>query len=298
MIAKLNALRRETQGVFLLIQDAAAFKVAFLVTLHKINGEILLIPQPAIKIFLLTIALKKYIIIVKKLYYRQMKGKNGTNMKKIICLILTFACVFGLASCGGAKEFIELVNSSEPTTINTVTSFNDGERKLEGKFETVIDGSDFELTYSFQRYTVPGENDDPEAFLTTEEGVIYYKDGKYSKDGETWVTEVPDAVTNQVKLSFDKKNLGDYTVSPDGKTLTANVTSEQAEAMLGINVEATDTVEIIIRHDGTYLRSIQVYYTTDKAESVTISTSYSYLPVSEPEAPEAEGGETGGTETE
>lgn len=203
--------------------------------------------------------------------------------------MLALTCVIGLTSCTrDAKKFIELVNASEPTKISTVTSINDGERKLAGKFETVIDGSNFELAYSFQRYTVPGENDDPDAFLTTEEGTVYYKDGKYSKDGETWFSEAPDAVTRQVKFAFDAKNLGDYTISKDGKTLTASVTSEQAEAMLGINVEATESVEITIQHDGTYLRSIQVYYTTENAESVSISTSYSYLPVSEYESPEAE----------
>ena len=208
-------------------------------------------------------------------------------MKKIICLILALTCVFGLTSCTrDAKKFIKLINESQPTKISTVTSINDGERKFSGKFETTIDGSDFELTYSFQRYTIPGENDDPDAFLTTEEGTVYYKDGKYSNDGETWFTDAPDAAARQVKFAFDAKNLGDYTISKDGTTLKASVTSEQAEAMLGVNVEATDVVEITIKHDGTYLRSIEVYYTTENAESVTISTSYSYLPVVEPETPE------------
>ena len=207
-------------------------------------------------------------------------------MKKIICLILALACVFSLFSCGNVNSFIDIVNESAPTKILTVTSLNDGERKLTGRFETLIDGSDFELSYSYQRYTVPGENPDPESLLTTEEGVIYYKDGKYSKDGENWVTEIPDAATQQVKLAFDKKNLGDYKISKDGKTLTASVTSEQAEAMLGINVGATDVVEITIKHDGTYLRSIEIYYVTANAEAITISTSYSYIPVGQPEEPE------------
>ena len=208
-------------------------------------------------------------------------------MKKIVCLILTLACVFGLSSCKGkAKNFIELVNASEPIQINTVISINDGERTLPGKFNTVIDGSDFELTYSYQRYTVPGESDDPDQFVTTVEGVVYYKDGKYSTDGETWFTEMPDAAAQQVKFAFNVKNLGEYTISKDGKTLTANVTSEEAEAMLGINVEAAESVEIIIQHDGTYLRSIDVSYTTEKSKSVTISTSYSYIPKNQPEPQE------------
>ncbi len=210
-------------------------------------------------------------------------------MKKIICLILALTCVLGLVSCTrDAKQFIELVNASEPTKIITVTSFNDGERKMPGKFETVIDGSNFELNYSFQRYTVPGENNDPDAFLTTEEGTVYYKDGKYSKDGETWFTDAPDVAARQVKFAFDAKNLGEYVISNEGKTLTTSVTSEQAEAMLGVNVEAAEAVEITIKHDGTYLRSIEVYYTTANGATVSISTSYSYLPTAEPEAPETE----------
>lgn len=217
-------------------------------------------------------------------------------MKKIICLILALCCVFSLVSCDrDAKKFIELVNASQPTKILTITSFNDGERKLTGKFDTTIDGNDFELTYNYQRYTTPAEGiaaNDPEGFLTTEEGTIYYKGGKYSEDGENWVTEIPDAAAQQVKFAFDAKNLGDYTISKDGKTLTASVTSEQAEAMLGINVAATENVEITIQHDGTYLRSVQIYYITDNAEAVDISTSYSYIPVAATEQPEAEAPET------
>jgi len=243
-------------------------------------------------ISLLTFDIKEYIIIIKKLCNKQMKGKKGTNMKKIICLILALACVFGLASCTrDAKKFIEIVNASQPTRINTTTTFNDGERTLEGTFDTLIDGSNFELVYNFQRYTVPGENNDPEAFLTTEEGTVYYKDGKYSEDGETWFSEIPDAATRQVKFALDAKRLGDYTISKDGKTLTASVTSEDAEAMFGINVDATEYVELIIKHDGTYLRSIEIYYATETAKSVSVSTSYSYLPVAQPENPETEGEE-------
>ncbi len=204
--------------------------------------------------------------------------------------------MLGLASCSrGVGNFVELVNESEPTKISTVTSFNDGERTLSGQFETIIDGSDFELTYSYQRYATPAEGVekmDPDNFVTTDEGTVYYKDGKYSKDGEEWFSAAPDAATKQIKFSISRKNLGDYTVSKDGKTITATVTSEQAEAMLGVNVEAVEDVEITIKHDGTYLRSIQVYYVTENAEAVTISTSYSYISASEPELPESEESKT------
>jgi predicted RNA-binding protein YlqC (UPF0109 family) len=129
--------------------------------------------------------------------------------------------------------------------------------------------------------------DNPDGYIKTLSGTVYYKDGKYSTDNENWTTEAPDETTMQVKLNLTKKNLGKYKVSKDGKTLTATTTAEQASKMLGVTISANSDVEIVIKHDGTSLRSIVVSYSTENAEYVEISTSYSYNKVvEEPETEE------------
>jgi hypothetical protein len=211
-------------------------------------------------------------------------------MKRIISILLAIICVFSLASCGEADDVISIVNSSRPTKITTQTTYNTENDKLVGSFVTTINGSDSELVYEYQRYATVEEGvaeDNPDEYIKTLSGTVYYKDGKYSTDNENWTTEAPDATTMQVKLNLTEKNLGKYTVSKDGKTLTATTTAEKASKILGVSISATADVKIVIKHDGTSLRSISVSYSTENAEYVEISTSYSYNKVVE-EEPETE----------
>ncbi len=204
-------------------------------------------------------------------------------MKKFICLLIALTCVLGLISCGDDKAdgFIKLVNASAPTKITTLTSINDGEETLNGKYETVIDGQNSEMSYRYERYATVEEAAD--SYIKTVQGTVYYKNGLYSEDGENWVVATPDAVANQVALNLTSKQLGDYTISKDGKTLTTTVTSEQAEKLLGVDVNASDDkVAITVVHNGKYLSTVTVAYTTETA-SVTIDTSYTYNTVSSAE---------------
>lgn len=208
-------------------------------------------------------------------------------MKRIISVLLVVICVFSLFSCGEADDVISIVNSSKPTKITTQTTYNSENDTLVGSFVTTVNGSDSELVYEYQRYATVEEGvsaDDPDAYIKTLSGVVYYKDGKYSTDNENWTTEAPDATAMQVKLNLTEKNLGNYKVSKDGKTLTATTTADKASKMLGVTISANSDVEIVIKHDGTSLRSITVSYSTENAEYVEISTSYSYNKIVEDES--------------
>ncbi len=201
-------------------------------------------------------------------------------MKKIICLLIALTCVLGLISCSAdpAEAFVDLVNASKPTKITTLTSINDGEETLTGKYETVIDGQNSEMSYRYDRYATV--EDAADSYIKTVEGTVYYKNGLYSEDGVNWGAETPDAVASQVALKLDVKLLGNYTISKDGKTLTTTVTSEQAEKLLGVDVHAADDkVFVTVVHNGKYLSTVTVAYTTATA-SVTIDTSYTYHTVS------------------
>ncbi len=207
--------------------------------------------------------------------------RKDMKIKRIICLILALTCAFVLFSCGGASAdaFIEMAENSSPTKIITQTSINDGEETLSGRFETTVNGSNSEMIYEYQRYATieEGVAGDTDEFIKTVSGTIYYQNGSYSTDGTNWTTSIPDASTLQVQFKLTEKNLGDFTVSTDGKTLTTTITSAQAAEILGIDVAATeDGVALTIVTDGVYLRRISVSYATENAENVSIETSYSY----------------------
>jgi len=186
------------------------------------------------------------------------------------------------------ESFVEIVNSSVPTEIITNTTYNvkADVDPFKGTFETTVYEDGYKLSYSYQNFadpTAPGA--DPDKFVMDHEGCVYYHEGLYSYDLVDWFAAAPNATTLQVKLSLVEENLDKdyYEISRDGKTFTANVTAEQAEAILGIEISCDgDGVDITITHDGANLRSISVSYATKNAEIVTLDTSYSYNDVVSP----------------
>ena len=215
------------------------------------------------------------------------KGKMGTEMKKIISLLLAIICVFTLFSCGDESPidgFTKIVSSSEPTKIITLTSYNDGDNLLTGSYETQFYGADFMMVYNYQSYAVPAPDANPDEFIANYEGKIYYHEGLYSVDeGATWTTGTPNESAMQVKFDLGAVELKDFTISKDKKTLTATVSAEEAEKILGVKVASTeDGVKIEVVHDGKNLRQIRVSYSTENATLVSLETSYSYSEVTSP----------------
>ena len=107
-------------------------------------------------------------------------------MKKILCLLLSLVCVFMLFSCGEAEltageKFVEIINSKSPTKITTLHTYTlaSGE-SASSKLVTEIEGSDSITTYTTERFATLAES--AEGDVVRKEGVIYYKDGKYSED--------------------------------------------------------------------------------------------------------------------
>ena len=211
------------------------------------------------------------------------------KMKKIICMLVFVACAFSLFSCGkggsskGAEAIVEMVNSSSPDRISTKTYYTFDEDTLEGSYVTTIDGQEFTFDYEYQDYADPVK-DGGSDYIITRKGVIYYKDGKYSTDGEEWFSEIPDEAYSKMSLNIELKKLGKYTVSNDGTSITAVVSAKQAEAILGITLSAVteDGVQIVIKTNGTKFVGLEVSYETyvgeEKTASVVIDTSYEYIP--------------------
>ncbi len=208
------------------------------------------------------------------------------KIKRILCLILAMACVLALFSCGGpsADAFIKIAGTSSPTKVTTLTTVDDGEETLTGRFETTIyDAAHSETKYQYQAYGDPLV-DGLDDYIKDISGTVYSMNGLYSVDGENWTTDIPDAATLQVQFNITKKNLGRISVSDDGKTLTTTVTAAQAKDILGIDIAATeDGVALTIIIDDVYLREVSFSYATENAENISVSTRYNYDAVTSPE---------------
>ena len=213
-------------------------------------------------------------------------------MKKILSLILAltcvFSCVFSLASCDDGNEngenadkvFFDAVANSRATEIKTLTYYTvEGEEPFNGSYETSIKANgDFTFAYSFTRKANLEDADNPDVKLegdrATLEGTVYYENGQYSYDKVTWFAEAPAVTGNHPKLNLDKDKLGEYEMNDAKTKLTATLSAEAAAEILGMTLEATSDVVIVISTNGTYLTRISVSY--DKgAAKVKIDTSYS-----------------------
>ena len=211
-------------------------------------------------------------------------------MKKIVSLVLLFACVISFSACANVDAFIEIIDASEPTRIVTKTHTTIGNEKLEGEFTTLVEGDMVTFNYWYDRYAIPGVDDSENRIFRPDPSVVYYTDGKYSTDAETWFTEAPELGLGNIGLNLDRDYLGDFSVSNDKRTLYATLNAEQAAVVLGIDGFVVDEngVELIVKTNGTKLVNVSVSYSTGTSV-VSIETSYEYVA---PEAPETEEPET------
>ena len=214
-------------------------------------------------------------------------------MKKITSLLLALTLVFALFSCGGGNDidnFADIFESSEPTTITTFTTFTTSDVTLESSQTTIVYGEDFEINYVNQTLAVPGPGMNEDDYKVTTSGQIFYHDGLYSVDGgETWTTAMPDVSTELIKFDISAADIEDYEEAKDGKQLIAILSAEQAEALLGIAINANeDGVKLVVEHDGANLRGVNISYTTESGATVSIVTSYTYDAVVSPFAPPVE----------
>ena len=213
---------------------------------------------------------------------------TGTEMKKIVCLILALCCIFSMVSCFGGgddenpdKAFFDAVAASKPTQIKTLTYYTEeGKDPLNGTFETTIlnEDGDFTFVYSYVRIATLEDAENGDVVINgnraTVSGTVYYKNGKYSTDGEVWFSKAPSAMEKQLKLELDREKLGEYEMNDSKTTLTATLSPEAAAEVLGIVIEADSDIVITVSTNGTYLTRVTVSYTKGAA-NVTINTSYS-----------------------
>jgi uncharacterized lipoprotein YehR (DUF1307 family) len=195
-------------------------------------------------------------------------------MKRLIALLLAITCVFALASCGDSTNDLQkVVLASKPDVIKTLTTVITGEEVFHGTYLTTINGEDFTFEYSYEQYADISEAAD--SYIKTVEGVVYYKDGKYSEDGENWSVENPGVDDKSVKLNLDSENFTEYTLNTDQTSLVATFTSENSEIILGRKIVATGEILLSVSTNGQNLTLVSISYATENGE-VRIDTSYTY----------------------
>lgn len=212
-------------------------------------------------------------------------------MKKILALLLAVLCIFSVVSCGKGDDntdeptgataeqvaaIANVINSSAPTTIVTVTEYTYGEDVYKGRFETEIDKNPVKSIFTFS-YTRPARIEDAaDSNVVSVAGKVYYNNGQVSvNEGDTWVATGSSYM--ELALSLDANKLKSFTVSEDGGTLTAVATPENAERILGTAVSAEGDVTITIVTNSVYLYNVRVEYTAKgTGASVVVDTSYDY----------------------
>ena len=215
-------------------------------------------------------------------------------MKKLVCLLLVLACSAALFACGKDKEpevqpvdtLLAVVDASEPTKIISMTSYNHTATGViyRGTYTQLVTADGFVYDYEYQQKAAVTPDADPTNTIETKTGKIIYAGGLYSEDdGETWKSEAPDADVLKVTLELKKENLGSYTVSMDGNTLTTVINAENAKKIFGLDI-ASDEINVTITTNGKYLTQLNISYVTENAE-VSIDTSYAYVAIEGEETP-------------
>lgn len=207
-------------------------------------------------------------------------------MKKILCLLIALACAFSLVACnGGGDDDIEIgnpleevVTSSNPTKIVTLVTYaypeSDprSEADLNGRYVLEIDGADSIFTYDYNTFASVEEGLDD--WVKTISGTIYQQNGQISTDGDEW--EAVSAETINTKFNLVRDSFKTYTKSADEKTLTATITGENIESVIGYAIAADGDITVVVTTDGYYMRSVVITYKSQQGANVTINTSYSY----------------------
>ena len=197
-------------------------------------------------------------------------------MKKIICLLLIVACTAALFACGGGiseSDFFEMIEESEPTGVTTKTYHTRPNGvSYQGYYKTTINEDGFVFDYEYQQRNeqfVEGESS-----VQTVKGQVIYADGRYTVDGAA-VSAAPNVAYMNIKLALTAKNVGDYTVSKDGKTITSTLNKDQVKTIFGTDIAAEEAV-LKVTVNGTYLTKVELNYTTGDGTTVYVETGYVY----------------------
>lgn len=202
-------------------------------------------------------------------------------MKKTLCLILALAlavgCVFTLASCKKESAIYGLVASASPTKTVTLTDYTTADGTIyEGEFIMSVEGNNSIFYFHYERpKTIEEGAEDGDVSLTkTVEGNIYFKDGKFSEDGDHWTSEAPTSAS--FKFDLKAEYLTGVTVNDEDTELIAELTPENAIKVLGTDLKPSGNIKLTVKTNGVNLSRVIIEYKTLDGASVRIDTTYTY----------------------
>ncbi len=195
----------------------------------------------------------------------------------ILVLVLALSCVFSFASCKKESAIYGLVASASPTKTVTLTDYTAADGTIyEGEFIMSIEGNNsiFQFNYERPKTIEEGAEDGILNTIKPVEGVIYFKDGKFSEDGDKWEAEAP-TVAN-FKLDLKAEYLTGASINDEDTELVAELTPENAIKVLGTDLKPDGNIKITVRSNGVNLSRIIIEYKTVDQASVRIDTTYTY----------------------
>lgn len=203
------------------------------------------------------------------------------TLSVLLVLVLALGCVFALASCKKDSEIFGLAAAANPTKTVTLVTYVNGKDELHGDYTMEVQGNNSIFTFVYDRYRTiedgAADYSDTDVLperIKTIEGVIYYKDGKFSFDGDEWESETPTA--SSIKFDLKPEYLTGVSVNDNDTVLEAELTPENAVKVLGVDLGANGNAKIVVCTNGVSLSKVDITYTTKDGASVTISTTYTY----------------------
>ncbi len=193
-------------------------------------------------------------------------------MKKILVMLLALTLAFSMFSCGGDEQIEAFVAAIEETNPNTLTVTVKQESELgtlNAVYNTVYaeDGS-FVMEYAYDVFNSAATSA-TEGVVSTKTGTVTCdKDGNYSDGGEF---KGKNETSTGLTIDLEYKKFENYTISQDGTVLTAEISADISENVLGINL-GVDSVLVITRA-GNQVSTVSLVYTTEQGK-VTILVSY------------------------
>ncbi len=216
-----------------------------------------------------------------------MKGFWVIKMKRtlglILALTLALGCVFSLTSCKKESAIYGLASSASPTKTVTLTEYITADKEYHGEFSMEVEGNNSIFYFNYERpASIEEGKADAEAGITPNptkafEGYIYFKDGKFSTDGDTWETEAPTSAS--FKFDLKPEYLTGASVNKEDTELTAELTPDNAIKVLGTDLQPSGNVKLTVKTNGVNLTRVVIEYKTANGASVRIDTTYTYNPL-------------------
>ena len=189
--------------------------------------------------------------------------------------------MFALFACGSDEDdtqaaFFEKVENSDPTTITTTTTHTRPSGVIyNGLYTTQMTENGFIFEYNYQDMLPITPDSEGTSSQEPKHGTIVYDGVGYSIDGAENVTVAPDVAYMQIKLDLVPELIGEYEMSVDGKTLTAELSADDVKSIFGTTVSTTAaTLKITVA--GSRLSAVSLSYTTSNGTVVDVETSYTY----------------------